>query len=80
MQNVLHLQQQIHNLRLSESFGLEQICFAPMTYEGVQPTLEQCTVQSIFGFFNNSQEDLLYESTENGFVETYLNKIEKCLS
>lgn len=52
-----------------------------MTYEGQQPTLDQCTVQSIFGFFGNNVEELEDEGDDGqGYVDNYLDKINKCLS
>lgn len=81
LKEVLKLQQQIHTIGHNESIGLDKICFAPMTYEGQQPTLDQCTVQSIFGFFGNNVEELEDEGDDGqGYVDNYLDKINKCLS
>lgn len=62
--------------------GLEHICFAPVTYAGEKPKLDQCTIQSIFGYFTNSFEQF-NETTEDfdtGIVRNYLNRIDECMT
>lgn len=77
----MELQDKIQNLGQAEKAGLEHICFAPMTYEGQRPSLGQCTVQSVFGFFNNLIDNLNAEEIDSdGYVKNYLNKLDKCLS
>lgn len=81
LKSVLELQDKIQNLGQAENAGLEHICFAPMTYEGERPTLSQCTVQSVFGFFKNLMDNLNDEEIDSdGYVKNYLNKLAKCLS
>ena len=76
---VFKLQQQIEQLGQEEGEGLEKICFAPITYAGEMPTLTQCTVQSIFGYYGNSFAVFNRTSTDvNGFTVNYLDTIIKC--
>lgn len=77
---IFRLQQSIEQIGQSESKGLENICFAPMTYANEKTKLEQCTVQSVFGYFQNSIENFLNTYDDDGYEINYLNKMEKCLS
>uniref|UniRef100_A0A7G3ABJ9 Putative cholesterol transport protein n=1 Tax=Lutzomyia longipalpis TaxID=7200 RepID=A0A7G3ABJ9_LUTLO len=76
---VFRLQMELTELGQDMDLGLERICFAPIIYPGEVPTLDQCTVQSIFGYyghdfvkFNESRIDA------NGFERNYLNTIISC--
>lgn len=80
LEAVFQLQEQIE--RLGENgMKIENICFAPMvTEESEKPTVSQCVVQSLYGYFNNSMENLFETDKENGYVTNYLNKLDKCLT
>lgn len=81
LKEVFQFQEKILTIGQNESVGLDHICFAAMTFEGQKPTLKQCVVQSIFGFFQNSLDELLISYVDiNGFQQNHLNKIEKCFS
>lgn len=62
--------------------GLEHICFAPVTYAGEKPTLDHCTIQSIFGYFGNSFDEFnkSSEDFDTGIVRNYLNRIDECMT
>lgn len=77
---VFRLQEKIERIGASNGNGLEKICFAPMTYANQKTKLEQCTVQSLFGFFKNSMDNFLFTDNTGEFEVNYLNKLDKCLS
>lgn len=62
--------------------GLEHICFAPVTYADEKPALDQCTVQSTFGYFGNSFEvfNRTSEDFQTGIVRNYLNRLDECMT
>lgn len=68
---VFKLQMEVEALGYKEGHGLDKICFAPVVYPGQEPTLKDCTVQSVFGYFQN---DL------NSFInnENYFETIIRC--
>ncbi|XP_053681579.1 NPC intracellular cholesterol transporter 1 homolog 1b [Sabethes cyaneus] len=76
---VFALQEQIEQIGQEEGAGLERICYAPMTASGKQTVLSECTVQSVFGYFQNSYQKFneVYVDFE-GFEVNYLNKINDC--
>jgi Niemann-Pick C1 protein len=76
---VFRLQVELTQLGQDEGAGLEQICFAPITNRGESPTLSQCTIQSIFGYFNDDFVRFNRTTVDGlGFENNYLNVIEKC--
>ena len=62
--------------------GLQNICYAPVTYAGSKTELSQCTVQSIFGYFQNSFRVFNETSgpNENNITINYLNTLNKCMT
>lgn len=68
---VFQLQQQLEQLGQAEGLGLDKICFAPVTQAGSETRLQDCTVQSIFGYFGNE--------IENVRPNNYLNTLDKCM-
>lgn len=79
LDEVFRLQEQIEKIGRNEPYALEHICFAPMTYAGQNATIEQCTVQSIYGYFANSMERFnRTEPDAEGNVKNYLNELNKC--
>ncbi|XP_055525163.1 NPC intracellular cholesterol transporter 1 homolog 1b [Wyeomyia smithii] len=76
---VFALQEQIEQIGQEEGAGLEHICYAPMTASGEQTVLSECTIQSVFGYFQNSYEKFedVYEDFE-GLEVNYLNTINDC--
>lgn len=78
---VLRLQKSIEQLGQSTGNGLEHICFAPVIPTGTIAQLHQCTIQSVFGYFGNSIENFNFSSTNtNGYIENYLNTLDKCFT
>jgi hypothetical protein len=63
-----------------EGSGLEKICFAPLTSQFTGPPhVEQCVVQSVWGYFQNSEDT--FDETDidpEGFVVNYLDHFVKC--
>ena len=60
--------------------GLEKICYAPVQSEFVGPvTLNLCTVQSIWGYFQNDLT--LFNETEiiGDYKTNYLDYLYKCM-
>lgn len=60
--------------------GLEKICYAPVQNEFTGPvTLDLCTVQSVWGYFQNDIE--IFNKTENseGYETNYLDHLYKCM-
>lgn len=54
---VFKLQQQIIDIGMDEGKGLDKICFAPVVYPGQETMIKDCTIQSIFGYFQNDMND-----------------------
>ncbi|XP_059609454.1 NPC intracellular cholesterol transporter 1 homolog 1b [Phlebotomus argentipes] len=76
---VFKLQLELAQLGQDENLGLEKICFAPVIYPGETPTLDQCTVQSVFGYFDHDFAKFNASRTDiNGFVINYLNTMISC--
>lgn len=81
LDEVFRLQESAERIGINQSYALEKICFAPMTYAGRNATLKQCTVQSIYGYFANSMTKFNHTGLDNeGNVENYLNILHKCLT
>jgi len=63
-----------------EGSGLEKICYAPLTSQFTgPPRITQCVVQSVWGYFQDSEE--IFDDTETdaeGFVVNYLDHFVKC--
>ncbi|XP_014262096.1 Niemann-Pick C1 protein isoform X2 [Cimex lectularius] len=68
--DVLDLQQSILAIGRDDGVGLETICFAPLTSPFTGPVLvKQCAVQSIWGYFQDSAEEI----EEDGFFDKFLS-------
>lgn len=72
---VFKLQETIQAIGVDEGKGLNNICFAPMLYPGEKATIDNCLVQSIYGYFQNDMD--LFENEYKD--EDYLNHLEDCL-
>lgn len=78
---VFKLQQEIEALGFAEGKGLDKICFAPVVYPGDETTLSDCTVQSVFGYFQNSYTQFNLETTDAlGYRNNYIDTIKACSS
>lgn len=81
LDEVFRLQETIEQIGRNESYALENICFAPMTYAGEKATIGQCTVQSIYGYFGNSMRKFNRTDTDfEGNELNYLNALIKCFT
>lgn len=79
LEAVFQLQESIDQLGEND-VKIEKICFAPMSTGTEVPTVSQCVVQSLYGYFKNSMEKFRETSNDsNGFINNYLNKLDKCL-
>ncbi|XP_028982486.1 NPC intracellular cholesterol transporter 1 homolog 1b [Diachasma alloeum] len=74
---VYDLQQKIQQIGRDTHEGLEKICYAPVQNEFMGPmTVDRCTVQSLWGYFQNDLEkfnntnylDHLYMCLQNAFL------------
>lgn len=80
LQEVFELQEQIMQLGMSEDAGLDKICYAPVLYPGVKPTVDDCLIQSIYGYFQNDMSRFQNSYVDNNnYTINYLNQIEDCL-
>ncbi|ALC49360.1 Npc1b [Drosophila busckii] len=80
LQEVFELQEQIMQLGLAEGEGLDKICYAPVLYPGVTPTVDDCLIQSIYGYFQNDMSIFQKSYVDsNNFTINYLNQLEDCL-
>ncbi|XP_069668907.1 NPC intracellular cholesterol transporter 1 homolog 1b-like isoform X2 [Periplaneta americana] len=66
---VFDLQDQIQQLGEDEGKGLSKICFAPLVNEGQNVTVQNCTVQSVWGYLQNSQT----------LPDNYVDTMVKCI-
>lgn len=76
---VFELQIALQNLGHNASEGLEKVCFAPITQVGQTTELDNCVVQSLFGYFQNDFDTFNDEDEDDGFVTNYLNTMETCM-
>ncbi|XP_034256867.1 NPC intracellular cholesterol transporter 1 homolog 1b-like [Thrips palmi] len=77
---VRELQMAIQDLGREEGLPLEQVCFAPLQNDFTGPvTVDKCTIQTIWGYFQNSLEKFNKEGEKNGLKTNYLNVIYDCL-
>ncbi|XP_062139723.1 NPC intracellular cholesterol transporter 1 homolog 1b [Drosophila sulfurigaster albostrigata] len=80
LQEVFELQEQIMQLGMDEDAGLDKICYAPVLYPGVTPTVDDCLIQSIYGYFQNDMSKFQnYYVDNDNYTINYLNQIEDCL-
>lgn len=80
LKEVFLLQEQIQSLTTENGVTLADVCYAPMVYVGETVTIDNCLVQSIYGYYQNDMDgfDREYEDS-NGYTNTYLNQLEDCL-
>ncbi|EFN63960.1 Niemann-Pick C1 protein [Camponotus floridanus] len=77
---VYDLQQQILQLGQETDEGLEKICYAPVQSEFIGPiTLDLCTVQNVWGYFQNNIELFNETETSDGYEINYLDHLYKCM-
>jgi Niemann-Pick C1 protein len=79
LKKVLELQEQIKNI---DGQALKEICFAPLTSADYvdERDVEQCVVQSVWGYFKNDLETFESKDEEDGYEVNYLDTFLKCFS
>ncbi|KAL6255124.1 hypothetical protein P5V15_013454 [Pogonomyrmex californicus] len=74
------LQQQILQIGQETGEGLEKICYAPVQSEFTGPvTLNLCTVQSVWGYFQNDIKKFNETEIIKGYKTNYLDRLYKCM-
>ncbi|XP_072764565.1 NPC intracellular cholesterol transporter 1 homolog 1b isoform X2 [Anoplolepis gracilipes] len=77
---VYDLQQQILQLGQKTDEGLEKICYAPVQNEFIGPvTLDLCTVQTVWGYFQNNITKFNKTEISGGYETNYLDHLYKCM-
>ncbi|XP_071860476.1 NPC intracellular cholesterol transporter 1 homolog 1b [Bombus fervidus] len=77
---VYDLQKQILQLGQEDGEGLEHICYAPVQSEFFGPvTLNLCTVQSVWGYFQNNLTLFHKNTTSDSYEVNYLDQLYKCV-
>ncbi|CAH2044145.1 unnamed protein product, partial [Iphiclides podalirius] len=72
MLDVLHLQNRI--MALGNETKIQDICYAPLTSPFTGPvTADSCVVQSVWGWWQNSEEDFLDSLEDNQYLDTVLS-------
>ncbi|XP_030563152.1 NPC intracellular cholesterol transporter 1 homolog 1b [Drosophila novamexicana] len=80
LQEVFELQEQIMQLGMSEDAGLDKICYAPVLYPGLTPTVDDCVIQSVYGYFQHDMSKFQSSYVDgNNYTINYLNQLEDCL-
>ncbi|XP_046427089.1 NPC intracellular cholesterol transporter 1 isoform X2 [Neodiprion virginianus] len=76
---VRELQEEIKKITTVNNYTLAEICFAPLTawYTGA-PKVENCAIQSIWGYWQDDIETFDDVTEVGGFNETYLDHFRKC--
>ncbi|XP_011312256.1 Niemann-Pick C1 protein isoform X2 [Fopius arisanus] len=78
---ILELQEDIKAIKTESNYTLADICFAPLTNSfTVAPTVEKCTIQSVWGYWGNSMKRFNKTIKEHGYVTTYLDHFKTCTS
>ncbi|XP_060813473.1 NPC intracellular cholesterol transporter 1 homolog 1b-like [Bombus pascuorum] len=77
---VYDLQKHILQLGQEDGEGLEHICYAPVQSEFFGPvTLDLCTVQSVWGYFQNNLILFHKNETSDSYEVNYLDQLYKCV-
>ncbi|CAH1135903.1 unnamed protein product [Ceutorhynchus assimilis] len=79
LKEVLQLQEKIKALGQGTEYSLDQICFTPLKNPGDEPTLDQCVIQSLWGYWQNDVDT--FDETDidpAGFEINYLDTVLKC--
>ncbi|XP_050474813.1 NPC intracellular cholesterol transporter 1 homolog 1b-like isoform X2 [Bombus huntii] len=78
--SVYDLQKKILQLGQNDGEGLEHICYAPVQSEFFGPvTLDLCTVQSVWGYFQNNLTSFNKTDTSDTYEVNYLDELYKCV-
>ncbi|XP_050471377.1 NPC intracellular cholesterol transporter 1 isoform X5 [Bombus huntii] len=80
LKTVYKLQEEIKKITTPNNFTLANICFAPLTspFTG-PPTVSQCVIQSIWGYWQDSVEAFDYTTVDDdNFTVNYLDHFRVC--
>ncbi|XP_019770254.2 NPC intracellular cholesterol transporter 1 isoform X2 [Dendroctonus ponderosae] len=78
---VLDLQERIKAIGGGTDYAYENICFAPLRTDEDEASLDQCAVQSVWGYFQDSIETFEETGTDpDHFQINYLDALLKCMS
>lgn len=66
---VFKLQMEIQHLGMDVGEGLDKVCFAPVVLPGVETTISDCTVQSVFGYFQHDMDAFV---RSNSYLDTII--------
>ncbi|XP_033220867.1 NPC intracellular cholesterol transporter 1 [Belonocnema kinseyi] len=76
---ILELQEQIKKIRISGDRTLANICFAPLASPDSETTVNQCTIQSIWGYWQDDVDNFNSASLDtNNFTVNYLDSFKAC--
>ncbi|XP_076621985.1 NPC intracellular cholesterol transporter 1 homolog 1b [Colletes latitarsis] len=76
---VYKLQNKILQIGQEVGEGLERICYAPVQNDFTGPTtLDLCTVQSVWGYFQNNLERFNATDVSNSYERNYLDHLYEC--
>ena len=76
---ILELQEEIKKITISGDRTLADICFAPLSSPSSETTVSQCTIQSIWGYWQDDVDT--FNSTDldkNNFTVNYLDHFKAC--
>ncbi|XP_014300205.2 NPC intracellular cholesterol transporter 1 isoform X2 [Microplitis demolitor] len=80
LRSVHSLQEAIKNITTKNNYTLADICFAPLTNDFTgPPTVDKCTIQSIWGYWKDNVAEFNKSSIEDGYLENYLDHFQKCV-
>lgn len=80
LKTVLSLQESIKKIGVGTEYSLDKICFAPLRTAGqVSTNVEECVVQSIWGYYQNDVDTFDDTGTDpNGYETNYLDQFIMC--
>ncbi|XP_015437411.1 PREDICTED: Niemann-Pick C1 protein isoform X1 [Dufourea novaeangliae] len=79
LRTIYQLQEGIKGIVTPNNYTLADICFAPLTspFTG-PPTVSQCVIQSIWGYWQDSMENFNSSSNEDNYTVNYLDHFRVC--
>ncbi|XP_076291601.1 Niemann-Pick type C-1a isoform X3 [Lasioglossum baleicum] len=79
LRTIYQLQEKIKQIITPNNYTLADICFAPLTgpFTG-PPTVSQCVIQSIWGYYQDSMSVFNATSNENNYTVNYLDHFRVC--
>ncbi|EFN76828.1 NPC intracellular cholesterol transporter 1 isoform X4 [Harpegnathos saltator] len=79
LKTIYELQEGIKNIVTPNNYTLADICFAPLSGPFTGPTtISQCTIQSIWGYWQDSLSTFEEEHEEGNFTVNYLDHFRAC--